>query len=105
MDQRNCLKFCVKKTKLNEKGHLKCWLWSSASVLWAEHKFNCGIYNQFKEGREDVNDEARPGRPTMSTTDEKIEAVKKMILDKLLERLLVTLAYNSAYAKQFLRMF
>ena len=38
-------------------------------------------YNRFKEGREDVNDDARPGRPTTSATDENIEAVTKMILD------------------------
>ena len=38
-------------------------------------------YNQFKEGREDVNDDARPGSPIMSTTDKNIEVVKKMILD------------------------
>ena len=38
-------------------------------------------YNRFKEGRENVNDGARPGRPSTSTTDENIEAVKKMILD------------------------
>lgn len=38
-------------------------------------------YNRFKDGREDVNDDARPGRPSTSKTDENIEAVKKMILD------------------------
>ena len=38
-------------------------------------------YNRFKEGREDVNNNARPGRPSTSTTDETIKAVKKMILD------------------------
>ena len=38
-------------------------------------------YNRFKEGREDVNDDASPGRPSTLTTDENIEAVKKMILD------------------------
>ena len=38
-------------------------------------------YNRFKEGREDVNDDACPGSPNTSTTDENIEAVKKMILD------------------------
>ena len=38
-------------------------------------------YYQFKEGREDVNDDARPGRPIASTTDENIKAVKKMMLD------------------------
>ena len=38
-------------------------------------------YNRFKEDREDVNDDGRPGRPNMSTIKENIEAVKKMILD------------------------
>ena len=40
-------------------------------------------YNQFKEGREDVNEDTRPGRPSTSTTDENIKAVKQMILDNL----------------------
>ena len=38
-------------------------------------------YNRFKEGWEDVNDVLRPCRPSKSTTDENIEAMKKMILD------------------------
>ena len=38
-------------------------------------------HNRFKEGREDVNDNARPGRLRTSTTIENVEAVKKMILD------------------------
>ena len=29
-------------------------------------------YNRFKEGREDINDDARPSRPSSSTTDENI---------------------------------
>ena len=36
-------------------------------------------YNRYKEGREDVNDDARPGSPNTSTTDENIVAVKEMI--------------------------
>ena len=28
-------------------------------------------YNRFKEGRDDINDDARPGRPKTSTTDKK----------------------------------
>ena len=36
-------------------------------------------YNRYKEGQEDVNDDAHPGRP--GTTGENIEVVKKMILD------------------------
>ena len=38
-------------------------------------------YNRFKEDREDVNDDACPDRPSISTTDENIEAVKKIILN------------------------
>ena len=38
-------------------------------------------YNRFKEGRKDINDDDRPGRPNTLTTNESIEAVKKMILD------------------------
>ncbi|UYV66392.1 hypothetical protein LAZ67_4001526 [Cordylochernes scorpioides] len=37
-------------------------------------------YKMFSEGREDVNDEERAGRPNTSTTDEKINKVEKMIL-------------------------
>ena len=40
-------------------------------------------YNRFKKSREDVNDNTRPGRQSTSTTDENIEAVKKMILNNL----------------------
>ena len=36
--------------------------------------------NRFKESREDVNDDARCGRLSTSTTNESIEAVKKMSL-------------------------
>ena len=38
-------------------------------------------YNRFKEGREDINDDARPGRSSTLTTDEIIAAVKKVILN------------------------
>ena len=37
--------------------------------------------NRFKEDRKDVDTEAHPGRPSTSTADEKIKAVKKMNLD------------------------
>ena len=40
--------------------------------LWQHH---------FKEGWEDINNDARPGRSSTSTTDENIERVKKIILD------------------------
>lgn len=37
-------------------------------------------YKMYSEGREDVNDEERAGRSSTSTTDEKIDEVKKIIL-------------------------
>ena len=39
------------------------------------------LYNPFKEDREDVNNDGRPGHPSTSMTDENFEAVKEMILD------------------------
>ena len=36
-------------------------------------------YNRFKKRRENTNDDARPGRPSTSTTNENFEAVKKMM--------------------------
>ena len=37
-------------------------------------------YKMFSEGREDVNDKERAGRPSTSTTDENIDEVKKIVL-------------------------
>ena len=51
-----------------------------ARLLYGGHKLNCGL-TTFKEGREDVNDDAALDRPSMSTNDENIEAVMEMILD------------------------
>ena len=34
-------------------------------------------YNRSKEGRVNINDDARPGPPGTSTTDENIKAVRK----------------------------
>ena len=39
-------------------------------------------YNRFKEGREYVNDDTRPGNLRALTNDINIEAVKRMILNK-----------------------
>ena len=39
-----------------------------------------GSKKLFQEGRENVEDEPRPGRPSTSTTDETVEAVKEIVL-------------------------
>ena len=65
-------------------------------------------YNRFREGREDIKSDARPGRPSTSTTDENIEAVKKIILNNrriTIREVADGVGISSAYAKQFLRMF
>ena len=69
-----------KGTVLSIKEHFKCILWLLASLLWTEHKFNCGI-TRFKGGRADVEDDPCPGCPSTATTDENIEAVRTIILD------------------------
>ena len=38
-------------------------------------------YKLFTEGRQKVNDDARPGRPRTSTTNENTEAVKKIVIE------------------------
>ena len=74
-----CFKFCV-------KDEIKCArAFEMLTVTFDESTMRRNQvqlwYNRFKEGREDVNDDACPGRPSKSTTDENIKAVKEMILD------------------------
>ena len=59
-------------------------------------------YNRFKQGREDVYNRARARQQQMKA----LEAAKKMILENhRITKLLMVMAYHSAHAKQFLRMF
>ncbi|UYV80763.1 hypothetical protein LAZ67_19001657 [Cordylochernes scorpioides] len=78
MDQRTCIKFCV-------KNEIKCAdAFRMLTVAYGEATLDrSNVYRRYKmfsEGREDVNDEERAGRPSTSTTDEKINEVEKMIL-------------------------
>ncbi|UYV62874.1 hypothetical protein LAZ67_2002199 [Cordylochernes scorpioides] len=78
MDQRTCIKFCV-------KNEIKCAdAFRMLTVAYGEATLDrsnvYGWYKMFSEGREDVNDEERAGRPSTSTTDEKINEVEKIIL-------------------------
>ncbi|UYV61851.1 hypothetical protein LAZ67_1006854, partial [Cordylochernes scorpioides] len=78
MDQRTCIKFCV-------KNEIKCAdAFRMLTVAYGEATLDRSNvyrwYKMFSEGREDVNDEERAGRSSTSTTDEKINEVEKMIL-------------------------
>ena len=78
----NCIKFCI-------KNEIKCGRTSEMLihliVAFGESTMSRTQvqlwYNRFKEGRKDVNADARPGQSSTSTTNENIEAVKKMTLD------------------------
>ncbi|UYV84446.1 hypothetical protein LAZ67_X002198 [Cordylochernes scorpioides] len=78
MVQRTCIKFCV-------KNEIKCAdAFRMLTVAYGEATLDRSNvyrwYKMFSEGREEVNDEERAGRPRISTTDEKINEVEKMIL-------------------------
>ncbi|UYV83119.1 hypothetical protein LAZ67_22002270 [Cordylochernes scorpioides] len=78
MDQRTCIKFCV-------KNEIKCAdAFRMLTVAYGEATLDRSNvyrwYKMFSEGREDVSDKERAGRPSTSTTDEKINEVEKMIL-------------------------
>ncbi|UYV71318.1 hypothetical protein LAZ67_8002615 [Cordylochernes scorpioides] len=80
MDQRTCIKYCV-------KNEIKCAdAFRMLTVAYGEATLDRSNvyrwYKMFSGGREDVNDEERAGRPRTSTTDEKINEVEKMILAK-----------------------
>lgn len=79
MDQRICIKFCVKnKIKCSNALEMLTVAFGE-STLSKKNVYKW--YKLFTEGREDVNDDARPGRPSTSTTDENVEAVKKIVME------------------------
>ena len=79
MDPRNCIKFCVKnEIKCARTFEMLIAAFSESTMSRTQVQ---SWSKRFKEAREDVNNNARPGRPSTSTTDENIDAVKKMILD------------------------
>ena len=73
MIQKNCIKVCVKNEikyarSLEMLAYCEYTMSTTQVQLW---------YNGLKENRENVNDDARPGLPSTSTTDENIKAVKR----------------------------
>ncbi|KAG5313765.1 MOS1T transposase, partial [Pseudoatta argentina] len=78
MDQRICIKFCVKnKIKCADAFRMLTVAYGEATL---DRSYVYRWYKMFSEGREDVNDEESAGRPSTSTTDENIDEVKKIVL-------------------------
>ena len=79
MDQRICIKFCVKNKIKCADAFRTLTVAYVVKLPWTEATFIGGT-KCFPEGREDVNDEERAERPSTSTTDENIGEVKKIVL-------------------------
>ncbi|KYN32581.1 hypothetical protein ALC56_13062 [Trachymyrmex septentrionalis] len=78
MDQRICIKFCVKnKIKCTDAFRMLTVAYGEATL---DRSNVYRWYKMFSESREDVNDEEHAGRPCTSTTDENIDEVKKIVL-------------------------
>ncbi|UYV76065.1 hypothetical protein LAZ67_13002368 [Cordylochernes scorpioides] len=78
MDQRTCIKFCVKNEIMCTDAFRMLTVAYGEATLDRSNVYRW--YKMFSEGRGDVNDEERAGRPSTSTTDEKNNEVEKMIL-------------------------
>ena len=79
MDQRTCIKFCVKnEIKCNKVCDMLIKAYGDSTMSkpriyeW---------YKRFSEGRESVEDDDRSGRPNTSINEDQIEKVKQMILE------------------------
>ncbi|KAM9767815.1 LOW QUALITY PROTEIN: protein GVQW3 [Dama dama] len=77
LEQRISIKFCVKLNKsASETHHLLKEAYGN-EVMSRARVFDW--HKRFKEGREDIRDDARSGRPVTHRTDENIKKVKDLV--------------------------
>ncbi|KAG5345301.1 SETMR methyltransferase, partial [Acromyrmex heyeri] len=79
LEQRTCIKFCCKneiKCSDTLKMLQKCYgddtLSKTQVYQW---------YERFKSGREAVEDDARPGRPSTLKTDENVDEIRQLLIE------------------------
>lgn len=79
LEQRTCIKFCCKNEitcsdtlKMLQKCYGDDTLSKTQVYQW---------YERFKSGREAVEDDARPGRPSTSKTDENVDEIRQLLIE------------------------
>ncbi|XP_013006653.1 protein GVQW3 isoform X2 [Cavia porcellus] len=77
LEQRITIKFCVKLNKSASETHHLLKEAYGDEVMSRARVFDW--HKRFKEGREDVRDDARSGRPVIHRTDENIQKVKNLV--------------------------
>ncbi|KAI5943853.1 Protein GVQW3 [Manis javanica] len=77
LEQRISIKFCVKLNKSASETHHLLKEAYGDEVMSRARVFDW--HKRFKEGREDVRDDARTGRPVTHRTDENIQKVKDLV--------------------------
>lgn len=77
LEQRISIKFCVKLNKSASETHHLLKEAYGDEVMSRARIFDW--HKRFKEGREDVRDDARSGRPVTHRTDENIQKVKNLV--------------------------
>ncbi|EFN89083.1 Putative uncharacterized protein FLJ37770, partial [Harpegnathos saltator] len=76
---RVCLKFCVKNgIKCSEAFKMLKEAFGDDTDMSQPRVYEW--YKRFQEDREDIEDDARSGRPSTSTNDEHVEKVKEIVL-------------------------
>ncbi|XP_030691893.1 protein GVQW3 isoform X2 [Globicephala melas] len=77
LEQRISIKFCVKLNKSASETHHLLKEAYGDEVMSRARVFDW--HKRFKEGREDIRDDARSGRPVTHRTDENIQKVKDLV--------------------------
>uniref|UniRef100_A0A2K6RJK6 GVQW motif containing 3 n=1 Tax=Rhinopithecus roxellana TaxID=61622 RepID=A0A2K6RJK6_RHIRO len=77
LEQRISIKFCVKLNKSASETHHLLKEAYGEEVMSRARVFDW--HKRFKEGREDVRDDARSGRPVTHRTDDNIQKVKDLV--------------------------